>query len=328
MLLNKHTIREYLQTPDPEPLFQAARDLRQEACGRTVTIRSILEFSNFCCRDCRYCGLRLSNDRLHRYRMEKEEIVEVACSIIERGIQTVVMQSGDDFAYTGQELADIISAVKHVHPNAAITLSVGERPFEDYRAFREAGADRYLLKHETINANLYAAHHPGKTLKERLACLMELKRLGFQIGTGFIVSLPGQTLEHLIDEILFFQELQPDMAGISPFIPQSDTPLRNEPMGSLDMTLRMIALARLVTRDTHLPATTALATAEPESGYKDGLKAGANVIMLGETPEHYRNDYKIYDDKFRTNLPSIKRIIEANGDVMCLDRGDSLKQKS
>ncbi|MEA3368995.1 MAG: [FeFe] hydrogenase H-cluster radical SAM maturase HydE [Candidatus Ratteibacteria bacterium] len=336
-IFNKEKIIERLKD-EPRPgaqrrgenvksLFEEADNVRSTFSGEEVHIRGIIEFSNYCCRSCLYCGLRQENKKILRYRMSADEIVKVSNEIIHRGVKTVVLQSGDDFGYSQKMLSDIIRKIKSANPETAITLSLGERPFDDYKIFKNAGADRYLLKHETADFELYERLHPGQTLKKRIETLEYLKKLDYQTGAGNIVGLPGQTLEDLADDILLMKRLDVDMAGIGPFIPQKDTPLGSCSFGSLDLTLKVLALTRIVTENIHLPATTALATLSLKDGQILGLKAGANVIMPDFTPEGYRREYLIYDNKLRVNLERAEESIFKAGRLISKNRGDSLKCK-
>ena len=276
-------------------ILALANSVRREYVGQAVYLRGLVEFSNICTGNCTYCGLRRENGNVHRYRMPEAEIIETAVKIAENGIGTVVLQSGEDPYFTADRMVSIIKNIKK-HTGGAVTLSIGERPFDDYKAMREAGADRFLLRHETANPNLYARLHPGKSLKERVRCLADLRTLGYQVGTGCMVGLPGQTAEDLADDLLFIRSIDADMVGIGPFIPSPDTPLGNVPGGSVDAALRMVALARIVTRDAHIPATTAVGSID-ESGREKALMAGANIVMPNYTPLKYRVDYKIYPNK-------------------------------
>ena len=325
--MKKEEILEYLKSDKTDSLFKKADKIRKLYCGDRVFIRGIIEFSNYCCRSCLYCGLRQENKKILRYRMTPRQVIRLAKQIIEQGVKTIVLQSGDDFGFSQRMLSDIILNIKSANPEVAITLSLGERPFDDYRAFRNAGADRYLLKHETANPRLYERLHPGQSLKKRIETLEYLKKLGYQVGAGNIVGLAGQTLEDLAEDILFMKELDVDMAGIGPFIPQKDTPLHGQPPGKLDLTLKVLALTRIITKNTHLPSTTALATLDPQDGQFLGLKAGCNVLMPDFTPECYRKDYTIYDDKVRVSLDRAEELIFKAGRLISRDRGDSLKCK-
>jgi biotin synthase len=344
--MDRKEIIERLEERNPAGLFIEADRVRRSNVGDEVHIRGIIEFSNYCSRSCLYCGLRKENKNISRYRMEADEIVNLANQIIKQGIKTIVLQSGDDSGFTQKMLSGIIKKIKKENPQVAITLSIGERPFDDYKAFKDAGADRYLLKHETANRRLYEKLHPGQTLKKRLEILEELKKLDYQIGAGNIVGLPEQTLGDLADDILILRDLDidpvrdtidaeqhskisngVDMAGIGPFIPQKDTPLRDFPCGSLELTLKILALSRIVTKNTHLPATTALATLDPEKGQLLGLKAGCDVLMPDFTPECYRKNYVIYGHKVRVNLERAREVIFKVKRLISQDRGDSLKCK-
>ena len=308
-----------------ECLFKRAGETRKRCCGDKVHLRGIIEFSNYCCRSCTYCGLRKENRRLKRYRMSAEEIVERALIVNSLGVRTIVLQSGDDFYYSRDVLCGIISRIKK-EADLAITLSLGERPLDDYRAFRNAGADRYLLKHETANEKLYGRLHPGCSLKNRLNILEHLRALGYQIGAGCIVGLPGQTEENLCMDILLLKALDPDMASVGPFIAQEDTPLSGFPTGDLSLSMRVLALTRIVTGNSHLPATTAVVTVSPETGLSAAMKAGANVIMPDFTPSGYRRHYAIYDNKAHITLEKAMLSIRKEGRQMARDRGDSLKR--
>ncbi len=279
---------------EEEALYRLADGVRARVAGDEVHLRGIIEFSNYCRRRCCYCGLRADNTRLHRYRLMPEDIVAVARQGAELGYGTIVLQSGEDPWYTAPVVARIVREIKKL--GVAVTLCVGERPREDYALWREAGADRYLLKHETANENLYARLHPGMSWQERRQCLAWLRELDYQVGSGNIIGLPGQTLEDLADDLILLRELDVEMAGLGPFIPHPATPLGGEPAGSLDITYRVVATARLVIPFSHLPATTAVGTLAP-NGRQLALQRGANVIMPNLTPTRYRADYQIYPNK-------------------------------
>ena len=308
-------------------LFQRADQTRKRFCKDEVHLRGIIEFSNHCCRNCLYCGLRRDNKNITRYRMEPDEIVGLAVKIAAKRVNTIVLQSGDDFYYTQKSLGRIIGEIKQ-RTAAAITLSIGERPLDDYQAFRDSGADRYLLKHETSNPALYRILHPGQALKQRLKILEYLKKIGFQVGSGNIVGLPNQGIKDLMRDVLFLKELDVDMAGIGPFIPQKDTPLAAQPPGDLDLTLKILAMARILTKNAHLPATTALASLDRENGQLRALRSGANVIMPDFTPVGYRKDYRIYDNKIGLSLKKAKEIISRAKRTISRSRGDSLKKRT
>jgi biotin synthase len=278
-----------------EALFRAADEVRKACVGDEIYLRGIIEFSAYCRRNCHYCGLRAQNTGIHRYRIPDEEILSRAKSLKEKSCTTVVLQSGEDTYYTTDRLCSIIGRIKD-ETSLAITLSIGERPFEDYKAFKEAGADRYLLRHETASKNLYRTLHPGHELEERVASLRMLKELGYEVGSGCIVGLPGQGVADLADDILLLKSLDIDMIGIGPFIPHPGTPLGNHPAGSTDLVLNMLAVLRIATKDTNIPATTALGVLDPMARRK-AFEVGANVFMPNFTPDPYTAYYEIYPGK-------------------------------
>lgn len=284
-----------LEDDDMKALFRTADSVRKENVGDDVHIRGLIEFSNICARNCSYCGLRRDNGHIHRYRMEIDEIVEVAVAVVKKSIGTIVLQSGEDPWYTADRVAQIVQGIKS-QVDCAITLSIGERSFEEYRIMKDAGADRYLLRHEAANPDLYQRLHPGMSLESRVRCLNDLRAIGFQVGAGCMVGLPGQTLDDLASDILFVRELDADMVGIGPFIPHPETLLGECPGGTLDLSLKMVALARIATRNAHIPATTAVGSID-EFGREKALMCGANVVMPNYTPLKYRVDYEIYPNK-------------------------------
>ncbi|NLW44222.1 MAG: [FeFe] hydrogenase H-cluster radical SAM maturase HydE [Syntrophomonadaceae bacterium] len=277
-----------------EELRREADQVRWRWVGDKVHVRGIIEFSNYCIRSCHYCGLNRTNTRIQRYRIPLDEIVEVAREAVAMGLKTIVLQSGDDFYYTREMIADIVREIKAT--GAAVTLSVGERPAEDYRAWREAGADRYLLKFETSDPGLYKRLHPGTSLDIRLRCLRDLRELGYQVGSGFMIGLPGQTTEILARDLMLMRTLHLEMAGIGPFIPHPATPLSQAPAGDVTLSLKALALSRLLLPWAHLPATTALSSLDTD-GRRLGLTGGANVVMPNITPPEYRRLYEIYPHK-------------------------------
>ena len=292
--MTREDILELLKMPGEYSvdLFETADRVRQNDVGGDIYLRGIIEFSNFCQRNCLYCGLRKANDKLDRYRMTDDEILKTARDIKSAGLSTVVLQSGEDPYYTTTRICTLIHAIKE-ETGLVITLSLGERPAQDYQAFAEAGANRYLLKHETASPELYHYLRPGCRLDRRISCLKTLKALGFETGTGNMVGLPGQTHEILADDLLLMKMLDADMLGIGPFIAHPDTPLAGIGQDDIELTLRVIAIARLLTRNTNIPATTALATLHPH-GRLQALQAGANVVMPDFTPSQYKTRYDIY----------------------------------
>lgn len=281
-----------------EELLRAADAVRRREVGDAIYLRGIIEFSNVCERNCLYCGLRAANLRLHRYRMTTPEIIETACRIQEAGVGTVVLQSGEDPFFTSERICRMVRGIRE-ETGLTVTLSIGERPEGEYRAFYEAGAKRYLLKHETATPALYGRLRPGSQLEDRLGCLSALRGLGYEVGTGNMVGLPGQTLETLAADLLLMKGIDADMLGIGPFLPHPETPLARSPAGGIDLTLKVLAVARILTRNTHIPATTALGTLSAE-GRLRALGAGANVVMPDFTPHGYRRHYEIYPGRGRT----------------------------
>lgn len=311
-------------------LFAAADRVRKECVGDEVYLRGIIEFSNYCERNCLYCGLRRGNSKLSRYRMPEDEILAAAVRIRDTGISTVVLQSGEDSWYTCERLCSIIQRIK-AELGLVITLSIGERPFEDYAAFRQAGADRFLLKHETASPELYKRLHPDSQFENRLKCLSWLGELDYEVGAGCMVGLPGQDLGVLADDILLVKKIKADMVGIGPFIAHPDTPLAAAPDGDVALTVKTTAVTRLLTRTTNIPATTALGALDPQ-GREMALSAGANVMMPDFTPERYRILYDLYPGRTGVIEPeqvirSLHGYLESNGRSIGKDPGFRRKQK-
>ncbi len=280
---------------DPAPFFALADKVRRDNVGDGVHVRGLIEFSNTCRRNCRYCGIRAGNPKVRRYRLTKEEILACARTAVSLNYRTVVMQSGEDPAWSPRDVIPVLEAVKK-ETGLAITLSIGEHSREEYKALRAAGADRFLLRFETSDRELFKALKPDSDYDRRFACLAWLKEAGFQVGSGVMAGLPGQTLESLADDILLFKKLDLDMVGIGPFIPNPDTPLAGSAGGTLDLGLRMVALTRIVTVNTHIPATTAMGTLHPQ-GRQRALQCGANVLMPNISPVEHRVDYSLYPGK-------------------------------
>ncbi|WAM33721.1 [FeFe] hydrogenase H-cluster radical SAM maturase HydE [Caldicellulosiruptor morganii] len=293
-----------LEGEERQLLFDLADRTRQKYVGDDVFLRGLIEFSSYCKNDCFYCGLRRSNTEAQRYRMQEEEIVEVARRAYEMGYRTVVLQSGEDPYYTRERMCSIIRKIKE-EVDVAITLSIGERPYEDYKAFRQVGADRYLMRFETSNKELYQKLHPGMSFENRIECLKWIKSLGYELGTGFLIGLPGQTVDDLANDILLVCELDADMVGIGPFIPHPQTPLKDAHEGSVDITLKCIAILRLLLPDSNIPATTALGTLDP-LGRQKGLKCGANIVMPNVNDLDYKLKYELYPGKICINEDATK----------------------
>ena len=279
-------------------LFKTADKVREENVGNEVHLRGLIEFSNICKCQCKYCGLRSGNRDLERYRILKDEILLYAKKAVNMGYKTVVLQSGEDEFYTADKLCEIIKEIKKL--DVAITLSIGEKSFEEYETFKKSGADRYLLRIETTDKNLYKKMHPNMSFENRVACLYNLKTLGYEVGTGCLVGLPEQTTESLAGDILFFKDLNADMIGIGPFIPNENTPLKDEKGGDFWLALKVMALTRIMLPDINIPATTAMETLNP-NGRIIALQSGANVVMPNVTSTEYRAKYEIYPNKICIN---------------------------
>lgn len=277
-----------------------AKKIREEHFGNQIYVRGLIEFTNYCKNDCYYCGIRRSNPNAERYRLTMEQILECTDTGYELGFRTFVLQGGEDGYYTDERLEEIIKAIKEKHPDCALTLSLGERSRKSYELFYQAGADRYLLRHETADANHYQRLHPEEmSYQHRMNCLKELKAIGYQVGCGFMVGSPGQTEETLAEDMLFIQEFQPHMVGIGPFVPHHETPFGREPGGTVEDTLYLLSLIRILEPTVLLPATTALGTIDPR-GREKGILAGANVVMPNLSPTNVRKKYELYDNKICT----------------------------
>ena len=288
-----------LTDPDAAvPLYAAADRVRQKYVGDQVELRGLIEFSNICKQNCLYCGLRRDNRQIPRYRLDGETIFEFGRRAAELGYKTLVMQSGEDEAFSPERLAPVLTELKKL--GVALTLSIGEKSREEYAALRAAGADRYLLRIETTDKALYEKLDPGMSWDNRVRCLRDLKELGYEVGTGSLVGLPGQTVESMARDVLFFQELDADMVGIGPFIPNPDTPLASADGGTFDLACRMMALTRLLLPDANIPATTAMETLQPD-GRMLALQRGANVVMPNVTDTDYRKMYMLYPGKISLN---------------------------
>lgn len=292
-----HRLLTQLDDGERESLALLARKVAQRHFGKGVYVRALIEISSYCRNNCRYCGLRCGNTQAQRYRLGKEQILECCREAAAIGFNTFVLQGGEDPLQSDEWLADVVAAIRAEHPSRAITLSVGERTATGYELLRNAGANRYLLRHETADAGHYAYLHPSNmSLENRVHCLENLGALGFQVGSGMMIGSPGQTVEHLVEDLMLLDRLQPQMIGIGPFIPASGTPFAGEKPGSVDDTLLLISLLRLRFPRALIPATTALATL-CDNGTQRAILAGANVVMPNVTPLHCRAKYAIYDNK-------------------------------
>ncbi|MGI6070364.1 MAG: [FeFe] hydrogenase H-cluster radical SAM maturase HydE [Blautia sp.] len=312
-----------------QELTKMARNVRKEQFGKTVYIRGLIEFTNYCRNDCYYCGIRRSNAKALRYRLTKEEILSCCREGYDLGFRTFVLQGGEDGYFTADRLADIIESIKSAYPDCAVTLSVGEHSRETYQRWKDAGADRYLLRHETAGEAHYRRLHPPElSLARRKECLWDLKDLGYQVGTGFMVGSPYQTMENLAEDLLFIANLAPQMVGIGPFLTHRDTPFRDQPSGSAGMTLYLLSILRLMLPKVLLPATTALGTVA-DDGRERGILAGANVVMPNLSPLAVRSKYLLYDNKIATGseaaegLEDLKKRMAKIGYEVVVARGDA-----
>ena len=279
-------------------LFSLADKVRKENVGDEVHLRGLIEFSNICKRTCKYCGLRCENKELDRYRIEPDDIIQYAQKAVKMEYKTIVLQSGEDEYYSRELLCKIIKGIKTL--DVALTLSIGERCFDDYKAFKDCGADRYLIRIETTDKELYKKMHPHMSFENRVRCLKDLGKLGYEVGTGCLVGLPGQTIESLANDILFFKEINADMVGIGPFIAHPHTPLKDCLNGDFTLALKVMALTRILLKNINIPATTAMETLNP-NGRIIALQSGANVVMPNVTTTEYRAKYEIYPNKICIN---------------------------
>lgn len=312
-----------------EQLKEEAVRLRKTYYGTDVYTRGLIEFTNYCKNNCYYCGIRCGNRHVERYRLTEDEIMECCANGYELGFRTFVLQGGEDPYYSDEKIAEIVRVIHTAYPECAITLSVGEHSKETYRMWKEAGADRYLLRHETASEELYQSLHPAEMkLSERKQCLYDLRDLGYQVGAGFMVGAPGQKLSDLAEDLVFLKELNPHMVGIGPFIPHHDTRYASEKAGSVDRTLLLLSVIRILLPGVLLPATTALGTMDP-LGREKGLQAGANVVMPNLSPVKNRKQYELYDNKICTGEEAaecrgcLSRRVSSVGYQLVSDRGDS-----
>ncbi len=314
-----------------EALAERAVEIRKKYYGDKVYTRGLIEFTNYCKNNCYYCGIRRDNRNAKRYRLTEEEILDCCKNGYELGFRTFVLQGGEDPYYTDERMEQIIRRMKEQYPECAVTLSIGERSLESYRRFREAGADRYLLRHETADEAHYRSLHPEEmSLQNRMECLRNLKALGYQVGAGFMVGSPNQTVECLAEDLLFLKDLEPQMVGIGPFIPHHDTVFAKEPSGSVDLTIYLLSVIRILLPKVLLPATTALGTMDPR-GREKGLAVGANVVMPNLSPVKNRKQYELYDNKICTGEEAaecrgcLSRRVESVGYHLVSDRGDAVE---
>ncbi len=325
--------KELIEGYNPEAakyIAALALSEKKRAYGNTVFIRGLIEISNICKNDCNYCGIRKSNKNCSRYRLKEEEILACCAHGYNLGFRTFVLQGGEDGYFTDSILVPLIKEIKNRYPDCAITLSLGERSYESYKSLYDAGADRYLLRHETANAEHYALLHPSNlSYDERMECLRNLKKIGYQVGCGFMVGSPGQTCDHLANDLKFIEEFSPHMCGIGPFIPHTDTEYKDYSAGSVELTCYLLSIIRLIKPTILLPATTALGTLR-ENGREMGILAGANVVMPNLSPEEAKANYTLYDNKLTSGAESAEalnllkeRIFAIGAEVVCA-RGDAV----
>jgi biotin synthase len=317
-----------MEEEDKKYLISKAHNTRIKYYGNKVFMRGLIEFTNYCKRSCIYCGIRAGNKNTDRYRLNLGEILEAAEEGYTLGYRTFVLQGGEDDFFTDEKVVELVKVLKDKYPDCAITLSIGERSYESYKKYFEAGADRYLMRHETASEELYKKLHPGMSFYNRRKCLNDLKEIGYQVGAGFMVGLPGQTNKDYVEDLIFLKELEPHMVGIGPFIPHKDTPLAKETGGDVNTTIVMLAITRLLLPNVLLPATTALGSIDP-NGREKGIKAGANVVMPNLSPLSVRKKYELYNGKICTGDEAaecrscIEGRIKRAGFEVDLSRGDN-----
>lgn len=328
----KNDILWFLNNEDLEInnfLFSKANDIRNIYCGNFFALRGLVEFSSYCQNTCLYCGLNCNNKNASRYKLTKSEILNSVKMIYQNQIKTVVLQSGEDNSST-EYITDIIKSIKSFYPEMAITLSVGERSFNDYKIWKDAGASRYLLRIETTNPDLYKKIHLNRNLESRLTCLRNLQNLGYQTGSGLMIGVPGQTKIDIANDLIYFSENNFDMIGIGPFIPHPDTAFKNEKKGSVELTLKTIALTRLLLKDIWIPATTALGSMEKDFRI-DALLSGANVLMPNFSPDNYKEQYNIYPGKIcitedkKNAIQFLEKLSQDSGLQINYDINDRIK---
>ena len=324
-----------LTTDDRETiqhLYDTAHATAQQYYGNKIFMRGLIEISNHCKNDCLYCGIRRSQPDVRRYRLTKEEILDCCEQGYALGFRTYVLQGGEDGWFDDDRMCDIVAAIRQQYTDCAITLSLGERSRESYQRLYDAGANRYLLRHETADPAHYARLHPTEmSFDNRMRCLQDLRDIGYQVGCGFMVGSPYQTIDTLYKDLQFIRQFKPQMVGIGPFIPASGTPFADRPAGSVETTLRLLSLIRLLHPPVLLPATTALGTLHPR-GRELGIMAGANVVMPNLSPREHRKDYNLYDNKLCTGDEAaecrvcLDRRIRTTGSQLVVDRGDAIKE--
>ena len=317
--LNKQEIVSLLSNDDcNEVLFKAADEIRKKFVGDEIHLRALIEFSNICQNNCCYCGLRRGNKNITRYRLDEDSIFHLAeYAVTQLGLKTIVLQSGEDLWFSQERLCALIRRIKTL--DTALTLSIGEKTYADYLAYKNAGCDRFLLRIETTDKALYEKYDPDMSWNKRKQCLLDIKSVGLETGTGCLVGLPNQTIESLADDILFFKEIGADMVGIGPLIPHPDTPLAQAEGGTFTLACKVMALTRLILPDINIPATTAMETLEPNGQFK-ALQSGANVIMPNVTLSDVRKHYELYPGKSSTNLASCDALVSFKQKLISIGR--------
>lgn len=322
------TLLSNLSEEDVELLREKARKTALKHFGNKIYTRGLIEFTNYCKNDCYYCGIRRSNRCVERYRLTKEEILGCCKEGHELGFRTFVLQGGEDGSYSDEDIVEIIKAIKQDFPDCALTLSIGEKSYDSYQKYYNAGADRYLLRHETANDEHYRKLHPENlSLQVRKQCLKDLKEIGFQVGAGFMVGSPYQTMENIVEDLFFIKELSPEMIGIGPFLPHHETPFADQAKGTMEQTLVLISILRLMLPNALIPSTTALGTVNP-NGRELGVLSGANVVMPNLSPTVVRKKYLLYDNKICTGDEAaecrscLTRRMKKIGYDLAVDRGD------
>jgi biotin synthase len=328
------TLLTEMNEEDRTYLRERGRSVAVKHFSNRIYTRGLIEFTNYCKNDCYYCGIRRSNRCVTRYRLTDEQILDCCQEGYSLGFRTFVLQGGEDGAFSDEDMVSIIRRIKESFPDCALTLSIGEKSVESYQSYFEAGADRYLLRHETANEEHYRKLHPAKlSLAQRKECLYTLKEIGYQVGAGFMVGSPYQTLEHITEDLLFLKELAPQMVGIGPFLPHHETPFAGEEKGSMELTLTLISILRLMLPNALIPATTALGTIH-SNGREEGILSGANVVMPNLSPTSVRKNYELYDNKICTGDEAaecrfcLDRRMKKIGYELTVDRGDYREEEN
>lgn len=323
--LNSEEIIRLLVSKDEltnNELYSLADKIRTRSVGNEIYLRALIEFSNICQRNCLYCGLRLNNKKLKRYSLSEDEILNCVENATNLGFKTIVLQSGESLTYSQKRLVNLIKEIKKY--DVALTLSLGEKAYDEYKAYKDAGADRYLLRIETTDKNLYKQMHPNSSFENRVECLNNLKKLNYEVGSGCLVGLPNQTVESLAEDILFFKKINADMIGIGPFISHPHTPLSTSQNGNFSLAVKVMSITRILMPEINIPATTAMESLV-QTGQKIALQCGANVVMINWTDDSVKKQYDIYPNKISTAPSKIKEKLSLDNRTIEMNRGNSLK---